>query len=317
MNTWVRRGTTTLAWIAVLSAPAVAEDPEGSVSLWFRPGWLYADLGDANDVIRSGNERFAAEDLSTLGEFHNTFSVGAELHVQLHEKITAYGGYNALFGSKQKSFNRVVETKVSGSVFNAGALYRVPYPEKIEDTFENLDLFVGGGAVLLSGITFTGRDENLGTLREFLEERIFEGSGLGFELRLNLEYFLSPSFTLLGGATYRIAKATDLDHSVRVMNPNVFNPTGDLDGDGLTNDRDPDYDGGGDPRGNTQVMYGTFDGNGEWQVPDDRFLQSLYVHDPDAYANAPPEFRVYDPNAQFDLDLSGLQLQVGLSYYIF
>lgn len=317
-------------WALVLAViwPSIAraDDPEGNVSLWFRPAWVYANLDQANDLIRDGNRRFAALDLAGMDSFHNTFYVGAELYVNVLRRVTAYAGYGSAFGSESKSFNRVIKTEISGNPITGGLLYRVPVPGRWEDALDDLDVFLGGGVTYMSGFEFTASDEDRTTAREFLEERVFSGDGLGFELRLNLEYFLTPKFTLMGGATYRALTMKDLEHSVRVNNPNAFNPLGDDDGDGLTNDRDPDYLGDRQTQtgGNAQRMYGQLvedlpenPGMFIWQKPKDRYLQSLYVYDPNSYFAAPPEVQVYDPSAQFDLDMGGFSVQIGLSYYIF
>ena len=108
----------------------------------------------------------------------------------------------------------------------------------------------------MTNFEFTASDEDRTTAREFLEERVFSGDGLGFEFRLNAEYFLSPKFTLTAGASYRALTLSDLEHSVSVLNPNAFNPDGDSDGDGITNDRDPDYTGVSNAGGNASRMYG-------------------------------------------------------------
>lgn len=320
-----RGGLLGLALSLSLPATGHADDPEGNVFLWLRPAWVYANLDEANDLIAAGNATFMQFDYAKMDAFHNTFYVGADVHANVHRRVTAYAGYGAAFGTERKSFNRVVSTKISGNPITGGLLYRLPIPSRWEDALDDLDIFVGGGAVYMSGFEFTASDEDRTTAREFLEERVFSGDGLGFELRLNVEYFLTPKFTLMGGAAFRSLTLKDLEPSVSVMNPNAFNPLGDADGDGITNDRDPDYTGDSTGTGgNAQRMYGQFvedlpenPGTFIWQIPRDRFLQSLYRYDENSYFAAPPSVQVYDPSAQFDLDMGGFSVQVGLSYYIF
>jgi len=239
----------------------------------------------------------------------------------VHRRVTAYGGYGFVFGSQSMSFNRVIRTEISGSPIAGGAMYRVPWPHRWETPLADVDLFAGGGIVYMSGFEFTASDENLTTNQEFLEERTFKGDGLGFEFRMNVEYFLSPSFTLTGGLSYRMLTLNDLEHTVTVDNPNAYNPTGDEDGDGIQNRFDPNYDGVagefGQTDGNTQVLYGEINQDGEWERRDNRYLESLYKYDPSSYIGMPASFHVYDPGAAFDLDLSGFQIQLGLSFYVF
>ncbi len=307
---------------------AVAEDPEGNVWVWFRPGGIYTDLGTGNDFIDAGNEIFEDQGWATLDSFHLTYDVSAEVHANITERVTAYGGYGSTFGSVTQNFDRVISAEVSGNPITGGVLYRVPLPDSWRDAVENLDVFAGAGVVYMSNFEYRVRDEDLKTDREFLEERIFSGDGLGFELRLNAEYFLSPKFTMMAGFSYRALTASDLTHEVRVSNPNVFNPTEDDDGDGIRNDRDPDYLGENliEGSGNFQRMYGRpipdpeNEGEFIWSRPADRFLEPFYKFDPGAFANeaAPAALRgIYDPSAKFDMELSGIQLRIGLSYYIF
>jgi hypothetical protein len=307
-----------LAALTVAGTTVRADDPEGNVWLWVRPGWTWADLGQANDLIAAGNAIFEANGLATVAGFHNTFFVQGDLHVNLSDRVTGYGGVGRIFGSRTQSFNRVIRTSVAGYQATAGALYRVPWPKRWQGPLEDLDLFVGGGGAYLGDFEFKASDEDLGTGREFLEERVFTGNGLGAELRINLDYFLNPRFTLLAGFAYRLVTLKNLAHDVRVTNDDVFNPDGDDDHDGVRNSHDPDYE------ENATRMYGRAEydpdlGRYVWVKPTDRFLEPLYIYDPGSYPDpdTPPSVRLYDPEAEFDLNVSGFEVQVGLTYYIF
>jgi len=319
-------GFVTLA--VCFAGPAYAEDPEGSVRLWLRPTGLYASMDQPNKFIGRGNDIFLARGWSTLDEFHIAYEVGAEVDADLGRRLTGYGGIGATFGKTSMRFDRQVEASIKGTPVTAGLMYDISYPKGWQEALSDLDMFAGAGLVYMAGFEYKVIDEDLGIEREFLEERIMSGDGLGFDLRLNAEYYLSPNFTLTAGFQYRFLTAGDLEHEINVLNPNAFNPTGDEDRDGLTNDRDPDYK-GGDIRqgaGNFQRMYGRPvpdpENPGEfiWQRVTDRFLEPFFVFDPGAYADpaAPSALRrTYDPGATFDVDLSGVQVRIGLSYYIF
>jgi hypothetical protein len=310
--------------VMVAGTPALAEDPEGRVSLWLAPSWSYTSLDEANDFIDSGNRVFDGQDFTSVDDFHSLFSLGAEVNVGITDRFSAFGGVSTWFGSARESFNRVVEAKVTGSPIEGGLKYRLPVPESFEDALADLDFFVGAGMVLVPTLEFIATDEDRETAREFLEERTFKGDALGFGLRFDIEYFLSPKFTMMFGAHYRLISASNMEHTVKVDNPNAFNPTGDDDGDGIRNSQDADYsDPSGGERGNTERLYGSFVNDPEnpgeviWDRPSDRYLESLYIYDPLSYRGAPDAFQVYDPNAEFDLDLSGIELKLGLTYYIF
>jgi len=332
MKKHARRALGVLLLMPLVVGAAVAEDPEGSFWFWIRPGWTYADLGVVNSAIADGNSLFRSEGLTTVDDFHNTFSLRIDAHLNLNglgigalERFTAYAGYSTLFGSQSKSFNRVIKTSIQGKAVSGGLLYRVPWLAAWEESLDDLDLYAGVGALYSPGFELTASDEELGTNREFLEERIFKGDALGAELRLNLDYFLSHKITLLAGVSYQFLEFGDMDHEVHVSNPNAFNPEGDDDGDGIENQSDPDYNGGLDEAGqraggNVQRMYGRMERDDEtqewsWVSPADRFLSPLYEYDPSSYPGAP--FEVYDPSATFDLDMGGVQVQVGLTYYLF
>jgi hypothetical protein len=311
-----------------LAIPAFAEDPEGSVRLWLRPGGSYAGMEQPNDYIRQGNEIFRSRGWATVDEFHVNYEVGAEVDADISGRLIGYAGIGTTFGRTTIRFDRRIEASIKGVPITAGLLYRVQYPKSWEEPLSDLDLFAGGGVVYMSGFEYKVTDEDLGVQREFLEERILSGDGLGLDLRLNAEYYLSPSFTLTAGVSYRFLTAGDLDHEINVLNPNAFNPTGDEDGDGLTNDRDPDYKGGDirEGAGNFQRMYGRpvpdpeNPGEFVWSRVEDRFLEPFYKFDPGAYADelAPPELRaIYDPSASFDVGLGGIQARIGLSFYLF
>ena len=53
--------------IATVCSLAQAEDPEGSVWISFRLGWISTNLDAANDLIADGNSVFAAQDWATSG----------------------------------------------------------------------------------------------------------------------------------------------------------------------------------------------------------------------------------------------------------
>lgn len=312
--------------LAVLVVPAHAEDPDGSVSIWFRGGGVYTSLDAANDLIDDGNDIFEAQGWATMDKFHITYDIGADAHWAIGDTFVLYGGYSSLFGSQSLRFDRELEVGVTGAAINGGLMYRLPIPEGWQSALEDFDFLLGGGAVYLQDLEFRAADEDV-SRTPFLEERLFTGDGLGFEARFNAEFFLSPSFTLMAGASYRYLKANDLDHEVKVYKPDVFNATGDDDGDGLRNDRDPDYQGASllEGDGSFQRMYGRLvvdpDDEDEyiWQVPPDRYLSPLYQYDPRSFddPDAPGSIQVYDPGAEFDLDMSGIQIRIGLNYYVF
>jgi len=309
-----------------LAAPVHAEDPDGSVSIWFRGGGVYTSLDAANDLIDDGNAIFEAQGWATMDDFKITYDVGADIHWAIGETFVLYGGYASIFGNQTLRFDREIEVGITGTPISAGLMYRLPIPDPWESALEDFDFYLGGGAVYLQDFEFRAADEDV-SRTPFLEERLFTGDGLGFEGRFNAEFFLSPSFTLMAGVSYRYLKANDLDHEVKVYKPDVFNATGDEDGDGLRNDRDPDYQGEslrfGD--GSFQRMYGRLVQDPEdedvliWQVPPDRYLSPLYIYDENSFRDpdAPASIQVYDPGAEFDLDLSGIQIRIGLSYYVF
>jgi hypothetical protein len=312
--------------LMVLVAPAGAEDPDGSVSIWFRGGGVYTSLDAANDLIDDGNAIFEEQGWTTVDDFKITYDLSADVHVAIGRTFVAYAGYGTIFGSQSTRFDREIEVGISGTPITAGLMYRLPIPDPWQSSLEDFDFFLGGGAVYLTDFEFRAQDDDV-SRSPFLEERLFTGDGLGFEARFNTEFFLSPSFTLMAGVSYRHLKATDLDHEVRVYKPDVFNATGDADGDGIRNDRDPDYQGSdllsGD--GSFQRMYGRLvpdpenDGQFVWQVPGDRYLSPLYIYDENSFGDSrvPAHLRVHDPNASFDIDLSGIQVRIGLSYYVF
>ncbi len=323
MKKYARRALLLAAFGLFSTGAAFAEDPEGSVWLWFRPSWTYAGLGMVNDMIEAGNAIFEQRGLATVDDFHNTFSVGVDLQVALGERLTAYGGYDRVFGKQSRSFDRVIELSTTGTAANGGLMFRLPWPKRWQESLDDLDVFVGGGAIYVPDFKFKASDEELTPSREFLEERTFTGEGLGAELRLNAEYFLTHKFTLMFGFGYRFLKLNDLEHEARVYNPNAFNPEGNDDADEerrlgeplLENQADPDY------IDNQRRMYGERRFNqdlGEWEhiKPDDRYLEPFYIYDPKSYANV-EGFSVYDKDASFDADMSGFQVRVGLTYYIF
>ncbi len=201
------------AVVLVLTVPAFAEEPDGSVSLGLSFGVTTAQMDDVNHLISLGNASIGSGSMSGregLKDLTGGFEFAAELRARLSPWLVVGAGAQSVLFKRRIAYNYIYEANVSAVPVEVTAYWYMPWGAQLH---ENLDFFAGAGFTSLSSVEVTyhaERDRPGEEAFDRTEELIFKGSGAGVHVRGGFEFLLTPRVTFLGEVGYRYAKATDL-----------------------------------------------------------------------------------------------------------
>jgi len=315
----VRLGLVSLGLLLAIAPATWADDPIGRISFGGSAGFSSYTLESVNDRLNDhGNPWLEEQDWSTLDQLKHGWTFWGEVKfplplgmLGLYEvagiplELYATGGY--LFSSGTtggKDYNELIEVIAEQESFNFRLLYALPW--RFHD---DIRLFVGGGPIVIKEQTVTARHTsrvvNTGQAQETqerIEEVIYTGSGSGIQLGLAAEYLVQDHITLSLDLGYRWA-AVDFDPwsastglTISDTNPADF-------GDGTFSDdrlqRDASF-----------VFHSFLDREGT-EAAEIGTTGSLHEYGPHI-----DQVRGLE-SSDLDLDLSGLQVQLGFRFYFF
>jgi hypothetical protein len=280
-RTWVA-ALSLVVVAAVLPQRADAGDPIGRLSLALRVGVGSFDMGPVNDGISTSNQRLdaiaATADWDLPGEIHSGFNVGGDLNYDLTSSIRVGAVYGSMWGSSSVDFLQKISIEPRSGFLFPRAAVRLPFRPG-----DDFSLRVFAGPMILIGAETKITHENTSDAAHRMDTMTIKGSGTGFAGGIAGEYTLANRFSLTFEGGYQVAKASfdSGDWSITEMD----DPLGDIDGDTIPNNRDPQED---------SYLWG--------------------------FMNEP--YRVYtehEPTARntLDIDFSGFILQAGFRVYLF
>lgn len=295
-----------LAVLLVVPAP-FAEDPIGRISLGGSGGFSTYQLSDVNDRVGLGNDWLREQGWTTIDQLKNgwTFWADLKIPVPMIADLFVTGGYGVSSGSTGgPDSNELITIDVSQEAYHARLLYVLPLRPH-----EDVRLFFGGGPLLIqkqevraSHTNRTSAGGGSGATSERTEEVYYSGDGLGWQLGLAAEYMIQDHLTLSVDVGYRWV---DVEYGAWTADENVIIKDTDPAEFG---DQTTELDRLG--RDNSYVL-------GSFLDPDatmENEWNSLGQDNQYPYGPA-RSYLERVPEGELRIDLSGLQIHIGLRFY--
>jgi hypothetical protein len=316
----MKSATRTLAVLALLAIPiAHAADPIGQISIGGSAGISSYGLSDVNERIAAGNDWLNMKGWRTIEQIDYgwTFWSDVKFRVPTLDWLFLSAGYGVSSGSSQgPDSNELITVKVSQEAFHGRALYVLPFR-----FHRDVRLFVGGGPLIIgkqevraSHVQRSSGGGTGGNVHERTEEVYYSGDGLGWQLGFAGEYMVQDHITLSLDLGYRWA---NLDYGDWKAKDNVIiedtDPTEFSSGQGAADtsldrlhggypDDDPRYDLQEDQ---SYVLAGFLD------EATTRQHEGAYTH----YYGPHRNYLAGLSKKDIGIDLSGMQLHIGLRFY--
>lgn len=274
-----------LAGIALGSATTAvhAFDPSARFSLAGQLGGASLALNDVNDQIGSARAYMRAEEWKVLDDINFGYNWNVDLRADLFGPWMLSVSTGQLSGSSSVDFDNIVEVKPTATFLQARVFYRLPWRPK-----ESIRFALGGGYLHCGSGELEVRHEQrtveAGTER--IEALVVDASGGGAVAALEGELILNETFTIVGDLGYRYLNLGQDGFSLDISR--VARPA--IDGS------DPDEIPEGRDLSDASILRHSF-------LREDQRLDQVDIE----------EFGIED----FDLDFSGVQVNVGLRVYIF
>jgi opacity protein-like surface antigen len=280
-----------------------AEDPIGRISLGGSGGYSSYQLSDVNDRVKVGNDFLDERGWTSMDQLGFGWSFWADIMfpVPRLDFLFISGGYGTTSGSTGGlDYNELITVAVSQKAYHARLLYVLPFR-----FHENIRLFVGGGPLFIQEqelrATHTRRTSQGGgsgtETHERTEEVFYRGSGTGWQFGIAAEYMVQDHLTFCMDLGYRWADVTSADWTA--ADNVLISDTGPAEfSDGTTTLERLDYE-------NSYILRGFLDENA---------TMNAKVGDEIEYG---PHFNHLRPVPADDLgiNLSGIQIQLGLRFY--
>lgn len=308
------------AVLAILAVGAAhAADPIGRISLGGSAGLSTYALSDVNHRIAVGNEWLDTKGWRTLDpiDFGWSFWGDIKAQVPMLEDFFISGGYGVSSGeSEGPDSNELLTVGVSQSMMFARLLYVLPYR-----FHRDVRLFVGGGPLFITKqevrATHEQRTSGGGTggeVHERIEEVFYKADGVGWQLGVSAEYMVQDRITLALDLGYRWA---NLDYGDWDEEENV-----------IITDTDPTEFSTGQGPADTSLnrLHGGYPvGNENYDLQEDQsYILKSFLDEDKTRMSEDVHTHHYGPHREYlkglskedlGIDLSGLQVHVGLRFY--
>ncbi len=202
----------TLMAVLLIAPSLQAEDPIGWVSLGGSAGISSYALGDVNQRIDGDGNRFIREKGWTLLDpLKSGWTFWGDVKVQIPwaDFLFVGGGYGVSSGSSGgKDYNELITVEASQKAYHARLLYALPF--RFHD---DVRLFVGGGPLIIQEQKIDAKHTHRSSaggetpgIVERTEEVYYTGDGMGWQLGMAAEYMVQDRLTLTLDVAYRMAK---------------------------------------------------------------------------------------------------------------
>ncbi|MBD3235727.1 MAG: outer membrane beta-barrel protein [Candidatus Eisenbacteria bacterium] len=294
--------------VLFLVPSACAEDPIGRISLGGSGGYSTYQLSDVNDRISIGNQWLRDQGWKTIDELSHgwTFWFDVKIPVPLLSQFFVTGGYGVSSGSAGGlDYNELITVDVSQETYHARLLYVLPFRPQ-----EDVRLFFGGGPLLIQKqevrASHTRRTSAGGgtgqETRERTEEVYYDGDGLGWQVGLAAEYMVQDRLTLAVDLSYRWA---DVEYGDWSAEENV-----------IINDTDPPEFEQGDTALDRLDWENSYVQRGFLDADKTRENETNSLGEGNEHEYGPSRtFLEQVPKDELQIDLSGLQVHIGLRFY--